>query len=296
MKGFGLALLVALVVVAAVMAPAATIIVDETEQAVVVELGRPVRSLDRPGLYFKTPFVQSATFFEKRLLEYDSAPTDILTRDKKTLKVDNYARWRVVNPLLFLQKVHDERGAQSRLDDIIYSELRVELGRWDLTDVVAGKRAQIMATVTERADQIARQFGIQIVDVRIKRTDLPQENEKSVFERMRAERQQQATQFRSEGQEEAAKIRAATDKERAIILAEAYRQAETVRGDGDARAIRIYAEAFNRDPEFYEFLRSLEAYRKSFGSKSVLVLPPDAPLLRHLGLRPDGRAVPPAGR
>lgn len=273
--------LVLLIILAIFAFNVSTVIVDETKQVVITEFGRPVKVIDKPGLYFKTPFIQSVTSFEKRLLEYDSAPTDVLTRDKKALVVDNYARWKIVDPLKFLQAVGDERRAQTRLDDIIYSELRVELGRFDLSDIVATSREIIMANVTKRSDDIARQYGIQIVDVRIKRADLPAANQQAVYDRMRSERQRQATQYRSEGSEEAQKIKAVTDKEKTIILADAYKQAQIIRGEGDAEAIKIYNEALNQDPEFYRFVRTLDAYRKSLNGKTKLILTPDSEFLRY---------------
>lgn len=278
-SAIGLVLLIILVIFAFNVS---TVVVDETKQAVITEFGRPIKVIDKPGLHFKTPFIQAVTTFEKRLLEYDSAPTDILTRDKKAMVVDNYARWKIVDPLKFLQAVGDERRAQTRLDDIIYSELRVELGRFDLTDIVATSREVIMANVTKRSDEIARQYGIQIVDVRIKRADLPTANQQAVYDRMRSERQRQATQYRSEGAEESQKIKAITDKEKTIILADAYKQAQITRGEGDAQAIKIYNEALNQDPEFYRFVRTLEAYRKSLNGKTKLILTPDSEFLRYL--------------
>ncbi|MEW6524504.1 MAG: protease modulator HflC [Bacillota bacterium] len=258
------------------------VIVDETRQAVITEFGKPVRTIREAGLHFKVPFIQAVRLFDRRVLEYDAAPTGIITRDKKTLIVDNYARWKIIDPLLLMQTVGHELGAMARLDDIIYSELRVELGKFDLDQIVSTHRSYIMEVVTARADFLAREYGVQILDVRIKRADLPPENEQAIYQRMRAERQRQALQYRSEGAEEAQKIRAQTDKERAILLAEAYRQSEIIRGEGDAEAIRVYAEAFQKDPDFYAFLRSLEAYRLALGGQTTLVLPHDSEFLRFL--------------
>jgi membrane protease subunit HflC len=271
------------VVVLALLALQSTVfIVDETRQAVVTELGRPVRTISEAGLHFKVPLIQSVRYFDRRVLEYDSEPTGIITKDKKTLIVDNFARWRIIDPLRLMQTVGHELGAQARLDDIIYSELRVELGRFDLDEIVATQRSHIMDVVTARADGLAREYGVEIIDVRIKRADLPPENEQAIYQRMRAERQRQALQYRSEGAEEAQKIRAQTDKERTIILAEAQKQSQIIRGEGDAEAIRIYAEAFERDPEFYAFLRSLDAYRRSLSGQTTLVLPLGSEFLRFL--------------
>ena len=257
-------------------------IVDETEQIVIVQLGKPVRNIVKPGLNFKIPFIQSATVFERRLLEYDSAPNTILTEDKKNLILDNYAQWRISDPLKFMQTMRTQALAQSRLDDIIYSSLRVQLGTHLMHEIVSTMRDSLMHKVTQNANFTAADYGIEILDVRIKRADLPRENEQAVFDRMKAERERMAKQFRSEGDEEAVKIRAETDKDREIILADAYKLAQEVRGEGEAQAIRIYAQAYQRDPDFYEFTRTLEAYKAVFDEKTKLVLTPESDFLRYL--------------
>jgi membrane protease subunit HflC len=257
--------------------------VDEKQQVVILQMGKPVRTVKSPGMHFKLPFpIQSAIKFEDRLLDYDAAPTEVLTKDKKYLIMDNFAKWEIVDPLLFLQGVRDEKGAQSRLDDIIYSEVRVQVGNHDLMEVVATDREKIMRKFTELADAKAGQYGIRILDVRIKRADLTKENETAVYERMRAERKRIANQYRSEGEEEALKIRADTDKERAILMAEAYRQSQITRSQGEAKAIQTFANAFQKDPKFYEFVRTMEAYKKIFDDKTTIVLPPDADIFKYL--------------
>ncbi|MFQ5892767.1 MAG: protease modulator HflC [Nitrospinota bacterium] len=256
--------------------------VSEVQQVVVTQLGKPVRVIQDPGLHFKLPFLQQVLFFDNRLLDYDSAPTEVVTKDKKALVVDNYSRWRIRDPLLMLQTVRDENGAQARLDDIIYSELRVELGLHTLIEIVASKRKEIFSKVTAKSNEKASEYGIEILDVRVKRADLPVENEKAVYGRMRAERQRIARQYRSEGQEEALKIRSITDKEKTILLADAYEKEQRLRGEGDAEAVAIYAEAFERDEDFYAFLRTLEAYRRSLTDKTTVFLPPDSQFLRFL--------------
>ncbi|MFC1558251.1 protease modulator HflC [candidate division KSB1 bacterium] len=256
--------------------------VDEKEQAIILQFGKPLRVIQEPGLNVKIPFIQVIEYFEDRLLEYDSAPTEIITEDKKTLVVDNYACWKITEPLKFMQAVHDENGAQSRLDDIVYSELRVELGRFNLHDVVSSMRDTIMEGVTVRCNLKAQEYGISIVDVRIKRADLPEENEKAVFERMRAERIRQANQYRSEGEEEALKIRAQTDKEKVIILAEAYKKAEADRGDGDSQALKIYADTYQKDPQFYRLIRTLEAYKKTLSNETTVIFSSDSEFMRLL--------------
>ena len=256
--------------------------VSEIQQAVVTQLGRPVRVVKSPGLHFKLPFLQQVMFFDNRLLDYDSAPTEVVTKDKKALVVDNYSRWRIKDPLLMLQPVQNENGAQARLDDIIYSELRLELGLHSLIEIVASKRKEIFSKVTASSNEKAKEDGIEIIDVRVKRADLPPENEKAVYGRMRAERQRIARQYRSEGAEEALKIRSKTDKLRTILLADAYQQEQILRGNGDASAVTIYAEAFERDQEFYAFIRTLEAYKQSLKSNTTVILPPDSQFLRYI--------------
>jgi modulator of FtsH protease HflC len=256
--------------------------VSETEQAVVTQLGRPVRLVRAPGLHLKVPFLQQLTSVENRLLDYDAAPAPVITRDKKNLVVDNYAKWRISDPLKFLQTVQNEAGAQARLDDIIYSKVREQLGLHDLVEVIATKRDPIMRAVTIGSNEAAAAYGITVIDVRVKRADLPPENAQAVYGRMRTEREREAKRYRSEGQEEALKIRADTDKQKTIILAEAYQGEQAIRGEGDAAAIRIYAAAFQQDPDFFSFARTLEAYRKSLKGKTTLVLPPQTEFLKYL--------------
>ncbi|GAI76096.1 unnamed protein product, partial [marine sediment metagenome] len=274
-------LLIILIVAILFLANLSLFIVDETKQAIVLQFGRPIRTIKEPGLNWKLPFIQNVVFFEDRLLVYDAAPTEIITKDKKTLIVDNYARWKIIDPLKFLQTVRDLNGAQARLDDIIYSELRVDLGLFDMSEIVSEKREGIMKRVTEISNEKAKTYGIEIVDVRIKRVDLPPENEKFIFDRMRAERERIAKQYRAEGQEESAKIIAETEREKTVILAEAYKTAQTLKGEGEAESIRIYAESFNQDPEFYKFYRTLEAYRKTFKDKTTVLLSTDSEFLKY---------------
>jgi membrane protease subunit HflC len=260
-------------------------VVDVTENAIVVQLGKPVRNVTEPGLYLKMPFIEEVTYFDKRLLDYDSQAQDVITQDKKTLLLDNFAKWRIIDPLKVYQAFQSQRGALQRLHDIIYSELRVELGRHDLAEIVSTARANLMAIVTQRANEKASSYGIEIQDVRIKRADLPEQNEKAVFARMQAERERQAKQYRAEGAEEAQKIKSDAEKDREIILAEAYREAEELRGGGDAKAFRIYAEAYRLDPHFFEFTRSMEAYRKAFKDKTTILVSPESEFFRFLKQR-----------
>jgi membrane protease subunit HflC len=260
-------------------------VVDVTQTAIVVQLGKPVRNITEPGLKFKLPFVEEVTYFDKRLLDYDSSAQDVITQDKKTLLIDNFAKWRILDPLKVYQAFQTQRGALRRLDDIIYSELRVETGRHDLSEIVSKTRADIMAVVTKRANEKAKAYGIEIQDVRIRRADLPEQNEKAVFARMQAERERQAKQYRAEGAEEAQKIRSEAEKDREIILADAYKTSEELRGGGDAKAFRIYADAYRQDPKFFEFTRSMEAYKKAFSSNSTIVIGPDSEFFKYLKQR-----------
>ena len=258
-------------------------IVDETEQVVVLQFGKPVRIITEPGLHIKVPFpIQEKNVFDNRLLEYDSPPEEILSKDKKSLIVDNYVRWKIVDPLQFLKTVQAIPTALSRMDDIVYSELRRELGTHDMVEIITENREELMETVTVASNKATQDYGIEVVDVRIRRVDLPSQNEESIYARMDAERKRQANKFRSEGEEEAQKIRATTDRDKTIILADSYRQAEQIRGEGDAKAVEVYADAYSADPKFYEFVRTLDAYKKIIDDKTMLVLPSDSRLFKLL--------------
>ena len=273
---------IVLLVVAAILLSSSAFTVDETEQVIITQLGKYVRTVTNPGLHFKVPFLQSVHKFEDRVLEYDAAAAKIITSDKKHLVIDNYARWRIVDPLKLYQTVRNEFGAQARLDDIVFSEIREELARHTLTEIVSINREALMKEVGQKCDQKAREYGVEVIDVRIKRADLPAEVAHSVYARMKAERQRIAKKYRSEGEEEAVKIRATTDKDKTILLAESYRLAEKLKGEGDAEAIKVYAEAFEKDPEFFAFVRTLEAYGKSLRKDTTLILPSDSEFFKYL--------------
>ena len=269
-------------VIAIVILSSSMFTVHMTQNAVVLELSKPKEIITEPGLYFKIPFLQKVRYFSKQLLDNDSNPTEVITKDKKNLLVDNFTMFKIVDPLKFLETVRGERGARARLDDIIYSELRVEIGTHDLHDVVTETRDSIMAKVTKEANIKAAEYGIEVVEVRIKRTDLPPEVANSIFNRMRTERERIAMEYRSEGKEEATKIRAETDKEKTILVAEAYKEEQIVRGEGDAMATKIYAEAFNKDQKFYTFMRSMEAYKKSLKTDTTLLMSENSDFLGFL--------------
>ncbi len=269
-------------VVLIVLAYSSMFTVSMTENAIVLQLQEYKRTITEPGLYFKLPILQEAKFFSKQLLVNDGDPAELITKDKKKLLVDNFSMWKIIDPLKFLQTVNSERGAQSRLNDLIKAELRVELGTHDLTDVVSITREAIMDKVTQQVNNRAAEFGIQVLDVRIKRADLPPQIANSIFNRMRTERERIAREYRSEGKEESTKIRAETDKERTILLAEAQKTEQVIRGEGDAKAIKIYAEAYKKDAKFYSFIRSMEAYKKSFQSDTTILLSEDSDFLEFL--------------
>ncbi|KAF5053132.1 Modulator of FtsH protease HflC [anaerobic digester metagenome] len=257
-------------------------VVDQTERAILLQLGKPVGEDFGPGLNFKLPFVQNVIFFDARVLEYDSPAAEIITQDKKNMVVDNYSRWVIENPLLFYRTVRNIQGGLSRIDDIVYSQLREALGRYTLTEIVAIERSTIMEEVTAKANSLLRDYGIRVIDVRIKRTDLPKENQMAIYGRMQAERERQAKQYRSEGREEAAKITTMADRQRTVILADARRAAESARGEGEAAATAIYAQALTQDPEFYEFVRTMDAYKKTMKDQTQFVLTPESEFFKFL--------------
>ena len=276
-------LLTILLPILAVVGFSSIFIVDETQQVVILQLGKPVKTITEPGLNVKLPFpFQEKITFDDRLLEYDSPPEEILSKDKKSLIVDNYVRWKIIDPLQFLKTVQAIPTAKSRMDDIVYSELRRELGTHDMVEIITENREEIMDIVTRQSNSATLAYGISVVDVRIRRVDLPAENEESIYARMEAERKRQANKFRSEGEEEAQKIRAATDRDQTIILADAYKEAEKIRGEGDARAVQIYARSYSADPKFYEFVRTLDTYKQVVDDKTTLVLPSGSKLFKLL--------------
>ena len=259
-------------------------IIAENEQVVVTEFGGFVRQIREPGLNYKVPLIQSLVFYDKRILDHDVLPQEVVTQDKRTLMVDNFSKWRIVDPEKFYKRAKTERVAEERLKDIIYSELRQDFGAHDLGDIISNKRAELMRLVTERSNAkvVELEMGVEIIDVRIKRADLPTANQQAVFSRMREERKRIARQFRSKGEEEAQKIRATTDQEKAVILSEAYKSEQDIKGKGDAESIKLNAEAFGKNPQFYEFIRSLEAYRKAMKEQDKMILTQKTPFLKYM--------------
>ncbi len=275
-------LIVLILILAVILLSQSVFVVDETQQVIILQFGEPVAIVRQPGLSFKRPFIQNVIAFDKRVLSSDAPPQEYLTADKKRLVVDHVTRWRIDDPLVFFQAVRTETGARARLDDIVFSELRRELASVQFVDAISGQREAIEERVARSASAKAVEFGIAVLDVRTKRTDLPKEVEQSVFDRMRAERQRESALERAEGEEQGNIIRAQADRTATVLLAEGERQAQQLRGEGEAEAIRIYAEALAQDPEFYAFSRRLQAYAAILKAGDRLIIPADAEFFRYL--------------
>jgi len=275
-------LIVVLIILAVLGLSQAAYVISEWQQAIVTRFGQPIRTVREPGLYVKLPLIHTLTRFDKRVLATDAPPGEYLTLDKKRLVVDHISRWEIADPLQFFRTMRDERGAMARLDDIIVARLRQEIAKEDFKAIIREKRDAIMETVTAATRELAAPFGIRVMDVRIKRADLPPEVQASVFARMQAERHRIAMRYRAEGDEQAREIRAEADKEREIILAKTYADAQRLRGEGDAQATAVTGRAFGQDPGFYGFLRRLETYERIFAQGTTVVLRPDSDLLRYL--------------
>lgn len=277
--------LLGIVVVLVLVASAAIYIVDEREQAIVFQLGEIVEVRTEPGLYFKLPIAQNVRYFESRILTLDAEePERYITSEKKNVLVDLFVKWRIVDVRQYYISVRgDEALAQTRLSQTVNSSMRDEFGNRTVHDVVSGERDTIMEIMRQKANVDAQKIGVEVVDVRLKRVDLPQEVSESVYRRMEAERKRVANELRSTGAAEAEKIRADADRQREVILAEAYRDAQKIKGDGDAQAAATYANSFEKEPEFYSFYRSMEAYKQSFKTKGdMLVLEPNAEFFKYL--------------
>jgi len=269
-------------------------IVRQTEQAIVLEFGKPVnvinehevgedgKPVNAAGLYWKIPVVQTVEFYDKRILDLEAEPLEVIASDQKRLVVDAFARFRITNPLLFYQTVRDERIARQRLSNIIESSLRNALGGATFVEVVRDKREDLMLAILKRVNGEAKDFGIEVVDVRIKRADLPEANSEAVYRRMQTERQREATEIRSEGNAAANRIRATADREATVILAEATKKAEVIRGEGDAERNQIFAEAFGKDKDFFAFYRSMQAYETGMSANDTrLLLSPTSEFFRY---------------
>ncbi|HET6720341.1 MAG TPA: protease modulator HflC [Rhodocyclaceae bacterium] len=267
--------------------------VDQRQYAIIFQLGEIKQVIAEPGLNVKWPMIQNVRFFEKRILTLDSPePERFITSEKKNVLVDSYVKWRIIDPKLYYESVGgDEVRAKTRLNQTVNAGLREEFGKRTVHDVVSGERDKIMEEMRTKADLDARKIGVQIVDVRVKRVDLPNEVSDSVYSRMEAERKRVANELRSEGSAEAEKIRADADRQREVIVAEAYRDAQKIKGEGDAKSASIYGQAFGQNPEFYAFYRSLEAYRNSFNHKSdLMVVDPGSDFFKYMkGMNKGGK-------
>jgi membrane protease subunit HflC len=296
------ALLAALVVIlgaAAAAAYFALFIVHVNEQAIVLEFGKPVRIINEPGLFWKIPVVQTVDYFDKRILDLDTAPQEVTASDQKRLVVDAFARYRITDPLLFYQTVRDERMVRSRLGPIVESALRRVLGASTFEEVVRDKREALMKNIAQQVNEEGKEFGLEVVDVRIKRADLPEQNSKNIYDRMRAERQREAAEFRAEGAAQGNRIRADADRQVTIIKADATREGERLRGEGDAERNRIFADAFGRDPDFFAFYRSMQAYEQGIRpSDTRMLLAPDSEFFRYFSnpLGGEAAAAQPGGQ
>ena len=279
--------IILLIIVAAIAATAssALFIVNETQQALVIQFGEPKRTVDQPGLKFKLPFIQDVIFFEKRVLSFipDEGEEAIL-KDQKRLKVDTYARFKIVDPLRFYQSVRNEIEARKQLDTIVDSALREELGLRGLKEILSEQRNSITKNIRDQVNIKARTLGMEIIDVQIRRADYPEVTSQAIFARMISERERIAREFRATGEEEAQKIRASAEKQRVVTVADGARQSQEIRGAGDAEAIRIYAESFGQDPEFFSFYRSMEAYKKSFNQDDTMVINPTGDFFKFFEL------------
>ena len=263
--------------------------VDVTEYAVVTQFGNPVKVSDQPGLSVKLPDpIQAVQKLDKRVQVYQTNSIELLTLDKKSVSLDYYGTWKITDPVLYLKTVKDQIGAEARLTDVFSSSLGVQLGKYNLDQLVNTntEELQLDAMVSNGvsyAKEKAAEYGIEIVDAQIRVLNFPEANKQIVYDRMSAEREQMAQKYRAEGSEEAAKIRSDAEKEQKLILAEAYQQEQQIKGEGDAEAIRIYGEAYQKDPDFYEFVRTLETYEKTIDGNTTLILPSTAEILKYLG-------------
>ncbi len=293
----GLNFAAAILAVILVILGASIFTVDQRQHAIVFQLGEIRDVIAEPGLYFKWPMIQNVRYFDKRILTLDHAePERFITSEKKNVLVDSFVKWKIIDPrLYYISVAGDEARAKTRLSQTVNAGLREEFGKRTVHDVVSGERDKIMQQMREKANVDAGRIGVEIVDVRVKRVDLPTEVSESVYRRMEAERKRVANELRSEGSAEAEKIRADADKQREVIVAEAYREAQKMKGEGDAKATATYAQAFGQNPEFYAFYRSLEAYRNSFRSKGdVIVVEPNSDFFKYM--KSVGRGGDKAGK
>jgi membrane protease subunit HflC len=288
----------ALLIVALIIAYGAVFTVYQTRQALVVRLGQPVRVVTEAGLHFKVPLIDSVIAIDKRILDLENPAQEVIASDQKRLVVDAFARYKITDPLRFYQTVSTVEGANSRLSTLLNSALRRVLGEATLTHVVRDDRAELMQKVNQQLEGEAKAFGIEIVDVRIRRADLPEQNSQAVYQRMQTERQREAAEFRAQGSQRAQEIRARADRDVTVLLAEAQAKGDAIRGEGDGTRNRIFAEAFGRDPDFFAFYRTMQAYEAGLHSSSAqtrMLLRPDSDFFRYFA-DPSGRPRPSGGQ
>ena len=288
----------ALVALAVVLLMGSVYTVHQSRQALILQFGNPVRVVQEPGLGFKVPFIQQVEYFEKRVLDYDAPAVELILGDQKRLVVDAFTRYRIVDPLRFRQAAGSEALFRQRLEPTVFAALRSVLGETSLIDVLSKDRALLMNRIRDEANKALGRFGVEIVDVRIKRADLPAENSQAIFRRMQTEREREAKELRAQGAEIAQRIRARADRERRVLIAEAQKRAEILRGEGDAEAIRIFAEAFGQDVDFFKFYRTMQAYRQALADGNTsIVMSPESDFFRFFGSPGlvDGTPGRPAG-
>jgi modulator of FtsH protease HflC len=281
------AVLGALVLIAA----SALFTVHQTQQALVLQFGNPKRIITEPGLHVKLPFIQNAIYIDRRVLDYDAVSEEVILGDQKRLVVDAFARYRITDPLKFYQTVGSEAVLRGRINTILDASLRKVLGEVPLFTVLSEDRASLMNKIRDQANVEAKQFGIDVIDVRLKRADLPAENSQAIYRRMQTEREREAKELRAQGAEMAQRIRARADRERVVLLAEARKEAQITRGEGDATAVKVFADAFGQDVDFFSFYRSMQAYRNALADDNTsFVLSPDSEFFRYFGSSSPGQA------
>ena len=283
MKKSVLAIFGVVVAVLAIVAYSAAFTVHQTQQALVLQFGNPIRTVPEPGLHFKVPFVQNVEYYDRRILDLDPPVQEVILFDQKRINVDAFARYRIVDPLEFRKRAVTDLNFRQVFGNRLNAAIRAEIGKILLSDMLTEKRAQVMDIISTQMKAQAAEFGTEVIDVRIGRTDLPEETAQSVYNRMRSDRVAYSSQLRAEGEEKKLKIQALADRERTIILAEAQRQSEILRGQGEGERNRILAEAFGKDPEFFDFYRSMEAYGEALGEGTTMVLSPDSEFFRFFG-------------
>jgi len=286
MKKFGLFTLLILIGAGVIALAASLFTVKETQQALVLQFGNPVRTVQEPGLHLKVPFIQSVVYLDSRKLFLDTPVQEVITNDQKRIIIDAFTEYRIEDPLRVYQTVRNITGAENRLSTMVNSTLRLVLGKQEFKEILTGERQKLRDNVMASFAQEAESLGIKVVDVRIRRTDLPAQNSENIFSRMRTEREREAKEARALGEEEALRIRSGADKEKTIILAEAEKASQKLRGEGDAQATKIFADAFSKDPEFFSFYRSMQAYREALkegNGDTTMVLSPDSDFFRYFG-------------